>query len=60
MIPTKWYGAWDDGDSCRWDQRSLLKGNNPSFEEGDIVEMVLDLIKQEISMKVNDGDKSYI
>ena len=35
-------------------------GNRPKFSDGDIVEMILDLDKKWISVKVNDNDEMIV
>ena len=58
-LDTKAYGIWSDGDlsSCQW--RGTRRGG-ANFNNGDAVEMIFDLKKRSISVKVNDNDEKTL
>ena len=57
---TKVYAIWSDGDLSQWDQEMLTKNASSGYKPNDIVEMILDLTKREISLKTNDGKEVIV
>ena len=57
---TKTYGSWSDGDKNQWDHSQPIEMASPEFKTGDIVQMILDLEKEQISIKVNQEDECIV
>ena len=56
---SKYYALWNDGDTNRWDNASIIRAeeNAPEFDANDVVSMILDLSNRTLSYQKNDDEK---